>query len=157
MFLIKAWDKELKQMFKVDQLDFSGWWVQCQKPDDAPKENGRAFYGERNSFNNEETDRHILLPNTGKKDINKKESYLGYILKKQGVEWISEKQRAKCEKDNSFYIVKKESHSNNMYLEYNFNIRGYWETTNLPLDRIEDLEIVGNIYENPEMINKEYL
>mgnify|MGYP001248606733 CR=1 FL=1 len=90
---------------------------------------------------------------TGVQDINKKESYLGDILKEHITEWSSKKDKDHAKK--CFFIVKKEKDSNNMYLEYNFNIRGYWETNNLPINRIEDLEIAGNIFEDEDMIKKE--
>lgn len=90
---------------------------------------------------------------TGVKDIKENESYRGYILKNPINQWSSKRD---IEKANSgFYIIKKDPWSNNMYLEYNFNIRGYWETNNLPLHKIRELEIVGNIYTDPDMIKKE--
>lgn len=94
-----------------------------------------------------------LMPSTGVKDINKKESYLGDILKEKIHEWSSKRDLEHTKK--CFCIIKKESDSNNMYLEYNFNIRGYWETNNLVLGRIGNYEIVGNVFENADMIKKE--
>ena len=94
----------------------------------------------------------ILLPPTGVKDINKKESYLGDILKEPRPTYGYEKSK---DHKKEFYVVKKKDKSNNMYLEYNYNIRGYWQETQLGLDRIEELEIVGNIFQNADMIKKE--
>ena len=146
MLKVKAWDKELKQMFEVEELNFSQWWVQCKRPTDAPKGNGGAFYGERNSFNNEETDTHILLYPTGVKDINKKESYLGDILKDEG-------------NKEEFGIVKKERDNNNMYVEWNnktiYKGQKCWIPNKIGLNIIKQLEIVGNIYNNADMIKKE--
>jgi len=94
----------------------------------------------------------ILLPPTGVKDINKKESYLGDILKEPVPTYGKQKEVDKT----SFYVVTKEAHSNNMYLEYSFNCRGYWEINNsIKLFNIESLEIVGNIFENADLIKKE--
>jgi len=98
-------------------------------------------------------DRFEPMESTGVKDINKKESYLGDILKEHLTEWSSKKDIEHSKK--CFCIIKKESNSNNMYLEYNFNVRGYWETNNLVLGRIENYEIVGDIYNNADVIKKE--
>lgn len=95
----------------------------------------------------------IILPPTGVKDINKKDSYLGNILK----EPINSRKKEREKK--SFGIVKKERNSNNLYLEWNyiklFEGEEVWLTNNLPITHIDRYEIVGSIYTNPDMIKKE--
>ena len=70
-----AWDKTYQVILKVQQLDFTDWWVQCKKPDGdiCVKAEDRQKWGERNSFKNETSDRHILLPFTActDKDVQK--------------------------------------------------------------------------------------
>lgn len=143
----KVWDKEQKKFLRIDDEDEG-----CAKPN---------YYQHLYFTLNGKTDEDgylyqidaEILPYTGAKDINKKESYLGDILKEHLTEWSSKKDiehASKC-----FCIVKKESNSNNMYLEYNFNIRGYWETNNLSISKAREYEIVGNIYTDPDMIKKE--
>lgn len=99
---------------------------------------------------------HLIIPPTGVKDINKKESYLGDILKKATYNWTSEKDK---HNNIQFGIVKKERYSNNMYLEWNFKRiydgEVYWDTNKLPITHIADYEIVGDIYNNVELIKKE--
>jgi hypothetical protein len=94
---------------------------------------------------------------TGVKDINKKESYLGDIVKDKVYEYSSKKDKEK--RENSFGVVKKEQNSNNLYLEWNFKRKYqgeyYWDTNILPITHITGYEIVGNIYTNPDMIKKE--
>lgn len=67
-----AWDKELQKILKVQELNFSQWWVQCYKEDGMPAitNDECVKYGEKNSFINEPTDRHILLQYTGRTDNN---------------------------------------------------------------------------------------
>jgi uncharacterized phage protein (TIGR01671 family) len=119
----RAWDRELKRMFEVSQLDFSDWWVQCKIPTDAPKENGGAFYGERNSFKNDKNDRHILMQYTGLKDKNEKEIYEGDIVIPQY---------------NGFsaFEVKFEKGK--------YNIADF---------KTDECEVIGNIFENVDLLN----
>lgn len=144
MIKYKAWDKELKQIFEVIQLDFSDWWVQCNVPENAPRENGRAFYGERNSFNNEETDRHIILPYTGLKDINDKEIYKGYICKDDvgtilEIVWVEDK----------FQFGAKVIKGCTLSKDLTFPL---WQWNNCKENGYRSLEVIGNIYENTEII-----
>jgi hypothetical protein len=55
----RAWDKEKKRMLPVTLMEFNQWWVSCMPISES---NGNVLeYGERNSFRNEEADRHILM------------------------------------------------------------------------------------------------
>ena len=73
----RAWDKKRKEMLRVTMMDFAEWWVSCRPPGTLadPLE-----YGERNSFKNEETDRHILMQYTGVIDKNNIPIYDGDIV-----------------------------------------------------------------------------
>jgi uncharacterized phage protein (TIGR01671 family) len=130
----RAWDKELKKMFKVTCLDFSDWWVQCERPIDAPRENGNAFYGERNSFNNEETDRHILMQYTGSTDDKGIEIYDGDIVKCLGNEDDEYTSTVKYG-DGAFGIDVNGC-------DYDFTAIGWAIDSS-----IEGIEVIGNIYE----------
>jgi uncharacterized phage protein (TIGR01671 family) len=68
----RAWDKELKMIMEVDSLEFSKWNVICSIQGYIEKDK-RCISFERNSFKNDETDRHILMQFTGLKDKNGKE------------------------------------------------------------------------------------
>lgn len=71
------------KMLKVQELNFSEWIVRTYD------ENGNIctthekirMYSERNSFNNEDTDRHILMMSIEKNDIKGNEIYIKDILR----------------------------------------------------------------------------
>lgn len=134
----RAWDKELKKIFKVDCLDFSAWWVRCKRPLDAPRENGNAFYGERNSFSNEETDRHILMQYTGLIDKNDNEICEGDIIE------VKHPYQNRYYKGEIFYEYGA-FEARNFYFSHYINPSDFKE-------ELEYVEIIGNIYENPELL-----
>lgn len=135
----RAWDKKLNIMLKVDYLEFSQWWVQCERPDDAPKHNGDAFYSERNSFKNEGTDRHILMQYTGLKDKNEKEIYEGDIIEGGYLNSLTQEFTSKK------YIVEFKKAS------FTGKLIGHSPFGDTWLNFIKG-KIIGNIYENPELL-----
>ena len=116
----RAWDKKRKEILRITMMDFAEWWVSCRPPGTQvdPLE-----YGERNSFKNEETDRHILMQYTGLKDKNGKEIYEGDIL---DATWGY---RGEVEMDTFLMAT----------LECTIS---------------DDVEVIGNIYENPELLEE---
>lgn len=138
----RVWDKELKKMLRVDELDFSQWWVQCKVPNAAPKQNGKAFYGERNSFKNEQTDRHILMQYTGLKDKNGKEIYEGDICKDETtiieILW-----------SNYYQWGCKIIEGGTLGYGLTFPL---WHWDNCKENAYRELEVIGTIYENPELL-----
>lgn len=84
-------------------------------------------------FNKEDVE---LLQYTGLKDKDGKEIYEGDILQPYN-------------RENKFYPVI--WHDTGFVLEYKFNIRGYDEINRFPIHKNSYI-IVGNIYENNELI-----
>lgn len=86
-----------------------------------------------------------LLPYTGVKDINKKECYLGDIVKEPNNKY-------------DYGIIEKESESNNMFITWWYPSNAdckLWNSMKLKLSYIKQFEVIGNIYTNPDMIKKE--
>jgi hypothetical protein len=141
MVNIKVYDKTTDSMYSCDNAH-----IDLNVNDKMVLINNRAL-----DYENEIEA--ALLPPTGAKDIKDRESFLGDILKNPISQWSSKRDIEKANK--GFYVIKKEPWSNNVSLEYNFNVRGYWETNDLPLHKIRELEIVGSIYTDEDMIKKE--
>lgn len=137
----RAWDKELKMMMKVDSLEFSKWNVVCSQEGYNQKEI-RCFSHDRNSFRNEETDRHILMQFTGLLDKNGVECFEGDILKDN--------------KDGAIGVVIYTPPSFSVKLKEKLNEEEYWilGAGKVYPDnyKLIDTEIIGNIYENPELL-----
>jgi len=131
-YKFRAWDKQSNQMLRVGQMDFSQWWVSC-----VPHESKYKCYpldsGERNSFKNEETDRHILMQYTGINDKNKVEIYEGDIVRRTSqmigdtYDGFDGKVVFQCA---AFYIESLTG-KDGIYL---------W-------DDVQELEVIGNIFE----------
>jgi uncharacterized phage protein (TIGR01671 family) len=119
----RAWDKERKDMRQIKLMDWSEWWVSTGST--WERENGLE-YGERNSFKNEETDRHILMQYTGLKDKNGKEIYEGDIVEWDEKEWGA---------------------PNREVVIWDYELLSSRRT-----DWKQFCEVIGNIYENPELL-----
>lgn len=134
----RAWDKERKDMRDVALMDWSDWWVSTG----STWERGNSLeYGERNSFKNEETDRHIIMQYTGLKDKNGKEIYEGDIV---------------CS-THPIYDGEKTNKNVIEFDDYCWRLVmiGDSMTANAPLGLYARnpvaIAVVGNIYENPEL------
>ena len=140
----RAWDKEKGQMLPVTLMDFNEWWISCKPVTDikaSPLE-----YGERNSFKNENTDRHILMQYIRLKDVVNKDIYEGDIVKNR---FFDENQNLIAEEINvvdfdrgSFVFAPALKHRGLSLDE--FSNRYHWKYI--------EYEIVGNIYEDSELL-----
>ena len=129
----RAWDKEENKMVRVTLLDFPEWSISYQDGTDYYKN------GDRNGFKNEDTDRCILMQYTGLKDKNGREIYEGDILR-----WVSSNPFSKGE----IRTVKV------YYTEAHFWCYGAIGVYLGELLINEKCEVIGNIYENPELIGQ---
>lgn len=132
-FKFRAWDKERKEMRQVQLMDFSDWWVSTghtweRKPG--------YIYGERNSFKNEDTDRHILMQYTGRKDKDKAEIYDGDIL---GADGYADRYIVSWDSKHCCFVCIKEGE----YMSEHDGIE-YCLLSNM---RLDICKVVGNIYE----------
>lgn len=138
----RAWDKEKKEMRQIQLMDWSDWWVSTGHT--WERENA-LVYGERNSFKNQPTDRHIIMQYTGLKDKNNKDGYESDIIVTSVGKAII------CFGEYSQSLGSQEYHMG-YYLKFEFEELvdvyrkdiGFW----LPQSKI-----IGNLYENPEMFN----
>lgn len=132
----RAWDRGRSEMLPITSMNWSEWWVSCEPIlEDSVLP---LAYGDRNSFKNEDTDRHILMQYTGLKDRNGKEIYEGDIVRvepKNGygyitedtdigvITWVTGYYMVEMDKQTPFFML---------YCAY--------------------FEVIGNIYENPEVL-----
>ena len=123
----RGWDKEKERMMPVTLMEFNQWWVSCMPISDT--ESNVLEYGERNSFRNEDTDRHVLMQYTGLKDKNGTEIYEGDIVRCWGGE--------QCQ---GYHEFDEEITVNDM--TYDAYYVGQWD----------GCLVIGNIYENPELL-----
>jgi uncharacterized phage protein (TIGR01671 family) len=120
----RAWDKAEQALKEVIELNFSQWWVTT----------GEGMWGgERNSFKNEETDRHILMQYTGLKDKNGKEIYEGDIINDS---FGDRKGRIRYNDHVAAFEI---SEYDGIHMLSSHNCGRFFE-------------VIGNIYENPELL-----
>lgn len=128
----RAWDKERKEMRQVQLMDFSDWWVSTGH---TWEREPALTYGERNSFKNEKTDRHIIMQYTGLRDSKRtmkypegQEIYEGDIIKYPTV--------------GSGMLTSK------VYWDNQFAQWCYGTGFHLRVGEPIKIEVVGNIYES---------
>jgi len=125
----RAWDKDLNKMCKVNQIDFLHYAIHIEfvpDKDDEDQEGNMAV----TRYENVE-----LMQFTGLKDKNKKEIYEGDIVK---------------DEKGNIMICK--------FIQGSFGLSQYESRFFQALSDawIENskLEVIGNIYENPELLKK---
>ncbi|MFA1821188.1 YopX family protein [Virgibacillus oceani] len=145
----RAWDKKAELLLPVKMMNWAEWWVSS---DPTFGQSDALDYGERNSFRNKETDRHILMQYTGLKDKHGKDIYEGDIVKGFYEEY-----------DTYFDVVNKHEfisdvkwvescfavHRNTASTEGRIRDYGYQSEWNS-----ETVEVIGNIFENPELLEQ---
>ena len=124
--IFRAWDKVNEEMLNVDIIDLFLEEIRVLKDD------GTVF---AMKFRNIE-----LMQSTGLKDRNGVEIYEGDIVKPLGfARWIG---MVAYSKENAAYIL--DDHNNDFRKGENIYLSEF----------AEGLEIIGNIYENPELLEK---
>lgn len=126
----RAWEKSLKQIIPVDNIDFEKRMVNTESV-------WRMF------------DEIELMQYTGLKDKNDKEIYEGDIVEihdgtitafrtsgKHIIEWW-----------NGQFVFQANSHEEDDYINF-----GWWVRSNNHSVSLKQIEVIGNIYENPELL-----
>lgn len=124
----RAWDKTAKQMYQVDELGIGKYdWQQYAKGDKQPKTGKNKFYPSQVEINQ----------NTGLRDKNGVEIYEGDIVMFD-YEWTKPTEIGVItwNKDNA-----------------SFQIKGH--IPSFSMKHLNQMKVVGNIYENNELLRKE--
>lgn len=132
----RAWEKSTKQMHDVVQIDFKSW-VAIPVPAYINDEGDYDWHLEQRRI-----DEFVLMQYTGLKDKNGKEIYEGDILLHSG--WSN-----KGLNTGAFarkYEVKYDE------VKFMFSVGSAMSLYGLSSIDYGTLEIIGNIYENPELL-----
>ena len=124
----RCWDTENKEMLEVQELDYEDSY------------NGQPMIRTTMYSDYFDTEDMILMQYVGLKDKNGKEIYEGYIVSFN----------LKSDSEGQPYIIG--------YIEYQTTFSGYRIMSfegSFALDyNIKDIEVIGNIYDNPELLKK---
>jgi uncharacterized phage protein (TIGR01671 family) len=151
-YKFRAWDKEKRKLSKPFQfhdirayqglqgLERNSIWFSTDDENDNIEIGNNLGFGQND--NKEMCKRYEFIQYTGLKDSKGKEIYEGYILEKT--------YNCSCGKEykKRFHII----FSKGSYIGYD-NIET-WNTL-LYIDQFSDSKIIGNIYENPELLKEE--
>ena len=136
-YKFRCWDTENKEMLKVQELDFKD-----------------TFYGGRLSIRTDQYNDYfdiedmILMQYTGLKDKNGKEIYEGDIVLYQDWEQCYEGG------GNDSFINKGIVEYNESNCCFNVTERATIDIEDVLYEGNEDLEVIGNIYDNPELLEE---
>jgi len=123
----RAWNKENKTMYEIDGNDL---YIADNRIYEINISGD--FNGELTVYKTDVTDQYILMEYVGFKDMNKKEIYEGDI-------------------DSGGYVV---TYQANLNVGLGMNAGWYLQRDNFEswsvLECNDDIEIVGNVFENPE-------
>lgn len=140
----RVWDKDYKRMHTVG--DFHHDSLEIDEENNIFFFNLQCMEGSPHKGINPEECAYRLMQYTGLKDKNGKEIYEGDIVK-----------------THKGYLMKVHWYNNGFKLMFKFKRKyqgeEYWETTkDIELDSSDDkrwgYEVIGNIYENPELLEE---
>lgn len=133
----RAWDKENKEMLDIEDLH----WDDCT----------REFLIRTTMYSDYfDIQDMILMQYTGLKDKNEKEIYEGDILKIP--EWLWQDNQEIC------VCIYAEKHQTNEVIGFGLYIKDGYSgeyKISVPSDEWDEFEVIGNIYENLELLKGE--
>ncbi|MFJ5564808.1 YopX family protein [Lysinibacillus xylanilyticus] len=133
----RAWDKKRKELFRVHDLNFNRHdgtptTIMGYTPDSGNCWN--VFGGHFMKYANEE--RYVLMQFTGLKDKNGKEIYEGDVVIREMISGFS---------INEDFIGEVKMNECRWWIDNGQDAIPLW-------DEVDELKIIGNIYENPELL-----
>ena len=140
----RAWLKEERKMYPVYTINFTPEGeLESVVPINTEEHKTNKHYWP----DPEKPDNIILMQSTGLKDINDKEIYEGDVIKvSNGLCDIDE--------ENPFVVVKWDEEAGGYTMK---DFTGEFDALNIGwqiADKLVRVEVVGNIYENPELVKE---
>lgn len=133
-----AWDKEDKVIRRVEEIHFDKDGTLHGLLEGGE---GRYFFNQRVLVDGKWIDDVVLLQDTGLKDINKKPIYENFLLKNKN----GQKFCIKYDKYYAWYCLHE--------VEDGTIMNNIW-TVDQGIIQNYEIEIIGNIYQNPELVKE---